>query len=80
MSDVLLNISSETFISEEESVDATHNRSISEPSLSMIFCGAITFPLDLDILLPLASTVNPCVIAVLYGTELLIATEVKRED
>ena len=59
LSDVLFNISSETFISEDESVEATHNLKISDPNLSIIFCGAMTLPFDLDILFPFASTVKP---------------------
>ncbi|MCY1360461.1 hypothetical protein D9M69_470880 [compost metagenome] len=40
---------------------------ISEPSLLLISCGSMPFLSDLLILMPLASTVKPCVSRPLYG-------------
>ena len=57
----LFKSTSETTTSPCISILATHKRNPSVPILSIICCGATTFPKDFDILRPLSSTVYPCV-------------------
>src|SRR5574343_1725078 len=53
---------------------------MSAPILSETCCGAMTLPLDLDILWPLPSTTKPCVSRALYGARPSMAQPESSED
>src|SRR5690554_4252150 len=58
----------------------THKRRMSAPSSFITSWGAITLPMDLDILWPLPSTVKPWVSTCLYGETPRMAMEVFSDD
>src|SRR5678816_4240966 len=46
----------------------------------MTFFGSMMLPIDLDILMPFSSTVNPCVSTDLYGARAYSASDISNEE